>query len=144
MNKYTISNPPSIINRIKNNRKQLLKESKIVELTRKFQFERYALARLTDSKIYEQVRSHLALFYLFNFTSFEVLTKTASEIMIKNLGLPTQESPFQLYLFFCQERGVNKTAFINDLEICAANYRARKEKHFDDERKRIFQLIQNK
>ena len=144
MNKYTVSNPPNIITIIKNTRKQLLRESKIIELTRKFQFERYALARLTDSKIYDQVRSHLALFHLFNFTSFEGLTKTASEIMIKNLGLPTQESLFQLYLFFCQERGVSKTAAINDLEICAANYRARKEKQFDDERKRISHLIQNK
>ena len=139
-----MSNPPSIINRIRNNRNKLLKESKIVELTRKFQFERYALARLTDSKIFEQVRSHLALFHLFNFTSYEGLTKTASEIMIKNQGLPTQEKLMQLYLLFCQERGVNKTEVIKDLESCAANCRARKEKQFDIERKRRSLLMNSK
>ena len=136
VNKYTVANPPNKITIIKYTRKQLLRETKIVELTREFQFERYAIARLTDSKIFEQVRSHLALFHVFNFTSFEGLTKAASEIMIKNLGLPTQESLFQLYLFFCQERGVSKEATINDLEICAANCRARKEKQFNEERKR--------
>ena len=73
-----------------------------------------------------------------------ILPIEISEIMIKNQGLPTQESLFQLYLFFCQERGVHKSAVINDLEMCAANYRAHREKQFDDERKRRIHLMNNK
>ena len=137
-------NPPNIINKIRNNRNKLFKDSRIVELTRKFQCERYALARLTDIAIFEQVRSHLAIFHLFDFTSYEGLTKPASEIMIKNQGLPTQEKLMQLYLLFCQERGVNKTEVIKDLESCAANCRARKEKQFDIERKRRSLLMNSK
>ena len=142
--KYTMSNPPNSINKIRNNRNKLIKDSRIVELTRKLQCERYAISRLTDSAVFDQVRSHLAIFHLFDFTSYEGLTKSASEIMIKNQGLPTQEALMQLYLFFCQERGVNKTEVIKDLESCAANCRARKEKQFDIERKRRSLLTNNK
>ena len=141
--KYTTLKPPNVINIIRNNRNKIIKESKIVELTRKYQCERYGISRLTDSAIFEQVRLHLALFHVFNFTSYEGLTKPVSEILIKNQGLPIQESLFQVYLFFCQERGVNKSEAMQDLETCAANCRAKKEKQFDIERKRI-QLILNR
>ena len=50
------------IRTIRQNKQKLLKEKKLAELTKKFQFERYAMARLTENDIFEHTRMYLACF----------------------------------------------------------------------------------
>ena len=52
---------PVEISEIRKKRKALIKENKIVELMRKYNFDRYAFSRLTDNKIFEY-RPYKALF----------------------------------------------------------------------------------
>ena len=97
---YTESTVPSRIAEIRSKRKSLLKESKISEITRKFQFEKYAISRLTDNNIYDLTRLYLAIFYLGEFTNFENHTKISMEIKLRNEGLPISEGLYELYKFF--------------------------------------------
>ena len=55
---------PKIIQDIKNKRAEKIKDSIIVELTRKYQFDRYIFSRLTDNKILDYVKEYLAAFML--------------------------------------------------------------------------------
>ena len=58
---------PDVINKIRQNKQRLLGESKIVELTKKFQFEKYAFSRLTENENFEHARLYIACFYLNEF-----------------------------------------------------------------------------
>ena len=93
---YTESTVPSRIAEIRSKRKLLLKESKISEITRKFQFEKYAISRLSDNNIYDLTRIYLAIFHLGEFTSFENHTKVSMEIKLRNEGLPVREGLYEL------------------------------------------------
>ena len=52
---------------IRKSRQIVLKESKIIELTRKFQFAKYTFSRLTDNLIFDLIRNYLAAFYIISF-----------------------------------------------------------------------------
>ena len=97
--------------------KDLIKENKIVELTRKYNFDRYAFSRLTDNKIFEYTRHYLAAFVEGQFRHIESLTRTACEIWLKNEGLPNRESLKELYLWFLKERGIERIEAIEDLKL---------------------------
>ena len=74
-----------------------IRENKIVELTRKFKFDRYSFSRLADNEIFEYRRYYLAAFVEGQFRQINGLTRTACEIWLKNEGLPTRESLAELY-----------------------------------------------
>ena len=134
---YTESAVPSRIAEIRNRRKLLLKESKISEITRKFQFEKYAISRLADNKIYDLTRLYLAIFHIGKFTSFENQTKISMEIKLKNEGLPIREGLHELYKLFCQERGFDLEETNNDLDTLRLHCRNKKENEYYIERLRI-------
>ena len=69
----------------------MIKEKKIVELTRKYNFDRYAFSRLTE-KFFEYTRHYLAAFVEGQFRHIEGLTRTACEVWLKNEGLPNRKS----------------------------------------------------
>ncbi|KAJ4448763.1 hypothetical protein ANN_00154 [Periplaneta americana] len=75
INKYTENKIPEKIAKLKNRRKEVLRESTVTELTNKF-----------------------------NFGSFEGTSKEYYEIKLRNEGLPTRESLYELYKYFCKER----------------------------------------
>ena len=62
---------PKIIEIIVNKRAEKINDSEIVELRRKYKFDRYTFSRLTDNKILEYVRDYLAAFYVNSFRKFE-------------------------------------------------------------------------
>ena len=134
---YTESTVPSRIAEIRSKRKSLLKESKISEITRKFQFEKYAISRLSDNNIYDLTRLYLAIFYLGEFTNFENHTKISMEIKLRNEGLPISEGLYELYKFFCHERGIDQEAVSKDLNILRSHCRNLKEKEFFIEKMRL-------
>ncbi|KAJ4434354.1 hypothetical protein ANN_22913 [Periplaneta americana] len=78
INKYTENKIPEKIAKLKNRRKEALKESTVTELTNKFKFG-----------------------------SFEGTSKEYYEIKLRNEGLPTRESLYELYKYFCKERDAN-------------------------------------
>ena len=82
----------------------VLKETKIVELTRKFQFEKYEFSRLTENLVFDHIRNYLAAFYINFFRHFEGKSKVSEEIWMRNEGLPVGQGLFELYLWFCNER----------------------------------------
>ena len=56
-------------------------------------------------------------------------------IWLKNEGLPIRESLFEIYLWFCQERGIERKAAVEDLSILGEQMRSMKEQ-FHKERAR--------
>ena len=68
------------IKNIRNVRQTIIKESKIVEMTRKFQFDKYTFSQLTDNNILDFTRNYLAAFHLNSFRHFEGKTKLSCEI----------------------------------------------------------------
>ena len=53
----------------------IIKESKIVEMTRKFQFDKYTFSRLTDNNILDFTRIYLDAFHINSFRKYDVKTK---------------------------------------------------------------------
>ncbi|PSN33707.1 hypothetical protein C0J52_26551 [Blattella germanica] len=99
---YTENVVPPRITEIRNRRKLLLKES---EITRKFQFEKYAISRLADNKTFDLTRMYLAIFHVGKFRSFDIQTKISMEIKLRNEVLPVREGLYEQYKLYCQERG---------------------------------------
>ena len=102
---YTGSKIPKEIEAIRKNRQNLLKESKITELTREYQFDKYAFSRLTDNVICDHSRIYLAAFHLNAFNNYKGKSKISVEIWLRNEGLPIGAVLYQLYIVFCKERG---------------------------------------
>ena len=107
---------PEAIKTIRLNRQKLFRENKITELTKKFQFGKYAMARLTENENFEHARFYLACFYINDFTNYKTRSKISEELWLRNEGLPNGEGLYQLYLWFCKERGYNMEMVREDLE----------------------------
>ena len=86
-------------------RQKILRESKIAELTKKFQYGNYAMSRLTDNVNFEHARIYLASFYINDFKDYKTRSKISEEVWLRNEGLPTGEGLYELYIWFCRERG---------------------------------------
>ena len=102
----------------------------------RIQFERYSFSRLTDNNVFDYIRNYLAAFHLNTFRQIEGKTKISCEIWLKNEGLPIRESLFELYLWFCQERGTERKAAVEDLYVLGEHMRCMKEEQFYKERVR--------
>ncbi|KAJ4443796.1 hypothetical protein ANN_05576 [Periplaneta americana] len=70
INKYTENKIPEKIAKLKNKRKELLRESKVTELTNKFNFGKYAFYRLTDNNIFDLVRNYLPMLTKYRYRKF--------------------------------------------------------------------------
>ena len=121
MNDWTVesfdeSRVPEAIKAIRINRQKLLRERKIAELTRKFQFGKYGLSRLTENEIFERVRRYLACFYINEFVNVKERSKISEEIWLRNEGLPVGEGLYELFKWFCMERGYDCEIIIEDLD----------------------------
>ena len=121
MNDWTVesfdeSRVPEAIKAIRVNRQKLLRERKIAELTKKFQFGKYGMSRLTENEIFDRVRRYLACFYINEFENVKDRSKISEEIWLKNEGLPVGEGLYELYKWFCIERGFEIERIIEDLE----------------------------
>ena len=57
-------------------------------------------------------------------------------IWLNNEGLPIRESLFELYLWFCQERGIEWKVAVEDLNVLGEHMRCMKEEQFYKERVR--------
>ena len=77
---YSKRKIPKEIEAVSKNRQNLLKESKITELTRKYQFDKYAFSRLTDNVNFDHSRSYLAAFHLNSFNNYKEKSKISEEI----------------------------------------------------------------
>ena len=84
MKNYDEKNIPKKIEEIRKFRQSMIKETKIVELTKKYQFERYSFSRLTDNNVFDYIRNYLAAFHLNTFRQIEGKTKKSCEIWLKN------------------------------------------------------------
>ena len=62
---------------------------------------------MTENENFEHARLYLgiACFYLNDFKSYKTISKISEEIWLRNEGLPNGEGMYQLYLWFCKERG---------------------------------------
>ena len=80
--------------------------------------------------------NYLTTFHLNTFRQIEGKTKISCEIGLKNEGLPTRESLFELYLRFCQERGTERKAAVEDLNTLGEHMRCMKEEQLYKERVR--------
>ena len=78
----------------------------------------------------------MAAFHLNTFRQIEGKTKISCEIWLKNEGLPIRESLFELYLWFCEERGTERKTAIEDLYVLGEHIRYMKEEQFYKERVR--------
>ena len=107
---------PEAIKTIGQNKQKILREKKIAELAKKFQFERYAMARLIENDIFEHARMYLACFYLNEFKNYKTRSKISEELWLRNEGLPNGEGLYQLYVWFCKERGYTIERVREDLE----------------------------
>ena len=107
---------PEAIKTIRLNRQKLLQENKITELTKRFQFGKYAMSRLTENENYEHARFYLACFYINDFMNYKTRSKISEELWLRNEGLPIGEGLYQLYLWFCKERGYSLEKVREDLE----------------------------
>ena len=96
---YDESNVPVEILEITKNRNSLIRETKIVELSRKFKFDKYSFSRLTDNNIFEFTRNYLAAFVEGQCSHINGLTRTSCEIWLKNESLP-HSAYFVFYFFF--------------------------------------------
>ena len=94
-----------------------IKREKIAELTKKFQFEKYAMARLTENDIFEHARLYLACFYLNEFKSYKTRSKISEELWLRNEGLSNGEGLYQLYVWFCKERGYTIERVREDFDL---------------------------
>ena len=126
---YNENKIPKEIEEIRNSRQMILKESKIIELTRKFQFEKYAFSRLTDNLIFDHIRYYLTAFYINSFSHYEGKSEFSYEIRMRN-GLPVEEGLLELYLRFCNERGYGHRR----PKILGNHMRNTKERQFYKER----------
>ena len=95
----------------------MLRESKITELTKKYQFDKCAFSRLTDNEIFDHARIYLACFYLNGFKSCKTKSKISDEIWLRNKGLPKGEGLYQLYIWFCKGRGYNIERVVEELRM---------------------------
>ena len=66
--------------------------------------------------LFEDARLYIACFYLNDFKSYKTRSKIFEEILLRNEGLPNGEGMYQLYLWFCKERGYMMERVIEDLE----------------------------
>ena len=114
------SRVPEAIKAIRVNRQKLLRERKIAELTKKFQFGKYGMSRLTENKIFDRVRRYLACFYINEFENVKDRSKISEEIWLKNEGLPVGDGVYELYKWFCIERGFEIERIIEDLAVTHA------------------------
>ena len=113
------SKVPEVIKAIRVKREKLIKEKKLAELTRKFQFGKFGMSRLTENEIYERVRKYLACFYINDLVNVKERSKISEEIWLRNEGLPVGEGLFELYKWFCRERGYENEVVIEDLDKLA-------------------------
>ena len=74
------------------------------------------MSRLTDNDNYEHARFYLACFYINDFTNYETRSKISEELWLRNEGLPTGEGLYELYIWFCKERGYSLERVREDLE----------------------------
>ena len=102
--KYDESKIPLEVEQIRMRRQNLLKESRVIELNKKYQFDKYAFSRLTDNKIFDHTHIYLAIFHINKFRNYKIKSKISEEIWLRNEGLPIGESLFQLYIWFCNEQ----------------------------------------
>ena len=100
-----------------------MKESKIIKLTRKFQFEKYVFSRLTDNLIFDHIRNYLAAFYINSFRHYEGKSKFSDEIWMRNEGLPVWGGLFEIYLWICNERVSRRDMAIEDLKLLGSHMR---------------------
>ena len=112
--KYDEIKIPLEVEQIRKRRQNLLKESRVTELTKKYQFDKYAFSRLTDNEIFYHVRIYLAIFHINKFRNYKIKSKISEEIWLRNEGLPTGEGLFQLY---SKERGYNVEGVVDDLNM---------------------------
>ena len=74
---------------------------------------RYAMSRLTENVIFERAR-----FYLVNeFKNYKTRSKISEDLWLRNEGLPNGEGLYQLYVWFCKERGYMVERVREDLEF---------------------------
>ena len=99
------------------NRQNLLRESKITELIRKFQFDKYAFSILTDNKNFDQTRLYLGAFHINSFNNYKRNSKISEEIWLRNEDLPIGEGLYQLFMWFCKERGYGIERAIENLQM---------------------------
>ncbi|KAJ4444836.1 hypothetical protein ANN_06633 [Periplaneta americana] len=59
---------------------------------------RYAFSRLTDNDIFDLVRNYLPIFFISKFNSFEGMSKEYYEIKLRDEGLPTRDSLYELFI----------------------------------------------
>ena len=76
----------------------------------------------------------MASFHLNNFRNYKSKSKISDEIWLTNEGLPTGEGLFQLYIWFCKERGFIVDKVIEDLNVLGGVIRKEKEEEFRKER----------
>ena len=114
----------------------MIRDNKIVELTRKFKFDRYAFSRLTDNRIFENTRYYLAAFVEGQFRHIQGLTRTACEIWLRNEGLPNRESLTELYFWFLNERGIERSEAIEDLKLLKEHLYDNKEETYYNKNKK--------
>ena len=62
-----------------------MRETKIVELTRKYQFDRYSFSRLTDNKIFDYVSEYLAAIFVNSFRKYKGRSRMPCEVWLKKL-----------------------------------------------------------
>ena len=68
----------------------------------------------------------MASFHLNNVRNYRTKSKISDEIWLRNEGLPTGEGLFQLYIWFCKERGFNIERVIEDLNVLGEGRRKKK------------------
>ena len=110
----------------------MLRESKITELTKKYQFDNNAFSKLTDNEIFAHTRIYLASFHLNDFRSYETKSKISDEIWLRNEGLCTGESLFQLYIWFRKERGYNVDRVVDNLKILGGEDKKRERRRIQE------------
>ena len=106
---------PEAIKILRLSRQKNLRENRIAELTKKFQYGKYAMSRLTDNIIFERARNYLSCFYINDFKEYKSKSKISEEIWFRNEGLPTGEGLYELYIWFCGERGYSTEKIKEDL-----------------------------
>ena len=94
--KYDECKIPKVIQTIRQRKQNLLRDSRIAELSKKYQFDKYAFSRLMDNKSFDYTRTYLASIHLNNFRNYKTKSKISDEIWLRNQNLPTGDSLFQL------------------------------------------------
>ena len=66
--------------------------------------------------VFLHARLYLACFYVNEFKNYKTRSKISEEFWLRNEGLPNGEGLYQLYVWFCKERGYTAERVREDLE----------------------------